>query len=87
MDTFLNVQGRGTIALPPEIRRRYGLDAPGAQVELREREDGVLELRPCLPARVIPLGSEDSILVADSVLDPPAANERLRRALTSPNEA
>jgi hypothetical protein len=43
---FLAIQGRGTVALPPRLRKRYHLDRPGAQVELTEREDGVLELRP-----------------------------------------
>jgi bifunctional DNA-binding transcriptional regulator/antitoxin component of YhaV-PrlF toxin-antitoxin module len=36
------------VALPAELRRRYQLDQPGAQVEISEREDGVLELRPTL---------------------------------------
>lgn len=43
---FLAVQGRGTVALPPVLRKRYHLDRKGAQVEITEREDGVLELRP-----------------------------------------
>jgi len=43
---FLAVQGRGTIALPPVLRKRYQLDRPGAQVEITERGDGVIELRP-----------------------------------------
>ena len=46
---FLGVQGRGTIALPADIRRRHHLDEPGAQVEVVERSDGVIELRPSLP--------------------------------------
>lgn len=46
---FLAVQGRGTVALPPSLRRRYRLDQPGAQVEITERADGVLELRPVVP--------------------------------------
>jgi bifunctional DNA-binding transcriptional regulator/antitoxin component of YhaV-PrlF toxin-antitoxin module len=46
---FLAVQGRGTVALPPALRRRYRLDQPGAQVEITERADGVLELRPVVP--------------------------------------
>lgn len=46
---FLTVQGRGTVALPPALRARYRLDTPGAQVELTERDDGVLELRPVVP--------------------------------------
>lgn len=43
---FLAVQRRGTVALPPALRARYHLDMPGAQVEITERSDGVLELRP-----------------------------------------
>lgn len=45
---FVSVQGRGTVAIPPELRKRYSLDQPGAQFEVSEREDGVLELRPML---------------------------------------
>jgi bifunctional DNA-binding transcriptional regulator/antitoxin component of YhaV-PrlF toxin-antitoxin module len=40
------VQTRGLIALPAALRRKYQLDQPGAQVELTERADGVIELRP-----------------------------------------
>ena len=46
---FVSVQGRGTVALPSALRRRYHLDEPGAQVEITERADGVLELRPTVP--------------------------------------
>lgn len=46
---YLGIQGRGTIALPADVRRRLHLDEPGAQLELIEREDGVIELRPALP--------------------------------------
>ncbi len=42
----LSIQGRGTLALPPEIRRRHRLDEPGAQLRLVERADGVIELHP-----------------------------------------
>lgn len=45
----LSVQSRGVVALPAEVRRRLGLDEPGAQLEITEREDGVLEMRPVLP--------------------------------------
>jgi bifunctional DNA-binding transcriptional regulator/antitoxin component of YhaV-PrlF toxin-antitoxin module len=45
MGIFVSVQQRGTIALPPELRRTYGLDQPGAQVEILE-EDGRLVLVP-----------------------------------------
>jgi antitoxin MazE len=43
--TFVTVQGRGLIAIPTAIRRRFGLDQPGAQVEVIERE-GEIVLRP-----------------------------------------
>ncbi|GAA3617123.1 hypothetical protein GCM10022223_37080 [Kineosporia mesophila] len=43
---FIALQSRGLFALPGELRRRYGLDKPGAQVEITERPDGVLEVRP-----------------------------------------
>ena len=46
---YLGVQARGTIALPADLRRRHHLDEPGAQVQVVEREDGVIELRPALP--------------------------------------
>jgi bifunctional DNA-binding transcriptional regulator/antitoxin component of YhaV-PrlF toxin-antitoxin module len=43
---FLAIQGRGVITLPAALRRRHRLDEPGAQVEVRERDDGVIELIP-----------------------------------------
>ena len=46
---FLTLQNRGLLALPPDIRKRHHLDEPGAQVELVERDDGVLEIRPYVP--------------------------------------
>jgi bifunctional DNA-binding transcriptional regulator/antitoxin component of YhaV-PrlF toxin-antitoxin module len=46
---FIHIQGRGTVALPAVLRRRYHLDEPGAQVEITERPDGVLEVRPAVP--------------------------------------
>lgn len=48
MSTFVAIQKRGTIALPPEMRARLGLDQPGAQVEIVER-DGEIVLRPHVP--------------------------------------
>jgi bifunctional DNA-binding transcriptional regulator/antitoxin component of YhaV-PrlF toxin-antitoxin module len=44
--TFITIQARGSLVLPADIRRRHHLDAPGAQVEVIEREDGVIELHP-----------------------------------------
>ncbi|MBF6619599.1 MAG: AbrB/MazE/SpoVT family DNA-binding domain-containing protein [Patulibacter sp.] len=46
--SFVTVQARGTLALPADVRRRYHLDEPGAQVEVVER-DGVIELHPHVP--------------------------------------
>lgn len=43
---YVAVQSRGVVALPATLRKRLHLDEPGAQVEITEREDGVLELRP-----------------------------------------
>ena len=43
---FITLQGRGLLALPRAIRKRHGLDRPGAQVEVVERDDGVIELHP-----------------------------------------
>jgi len=47
--TFVAMQSRGVIALPAAVRKRTGLDEPGAQVEVVERDDGVIELRPHVP--------------------------------------
>jgi bifunctional DNA-binding transcriptional regulator/antitoxin component of YhaV-PrlF toxin-antitoxin module len=46
---YVTVQARGTISLPADLRRRLHLDEPGVQLELVERDDSVLELRPTLP--------------------------------------
>ncbi len=43
---FVTMQARGLLALPHDLRARHGLDTPGAQVEVLERADGVIELRP-----------------------------------------
>lgn len=43
---YLTLRDRGELTLPADVRRRHHLDRPGSQVELVEREDGVLELRP-----------------------------------------
>ena len=42
---------RGSITLPADVRHRHHLDEPGAQVEVVERPDGVIELHPLLPHR------------------------------------
>jgi len=42
---FVTVQSRGLIAIPAAVRRHLGLDTPGAQVEVIERE-GEIVLRP-----------------------------------------
>ena len=35
---YVVLQDRGILALPPELRERYHLDDPGAQVRIVERE-------------------------------------------------
>lgn len=45
MADFVSIQARGTISIPTAIRRRYGLDEPGAQVEIIDA-DGQIILRP-----------------------------------------
>lgn len=40
----VSVQARGVVALPRELRMH--LEAPGAQIELIEREDGVIGMLP-----------------------------------------
>lgn len=49
---YIPVQKRGLITLPADLRRRHGLDEPGAQVAVSERADGVIEL---LPLAAIPV--------------------------------
>lgn len=46
MSIFLTLQGRGLLSLPSALRKRHNLDRPGAQVEVVERDDGVIELIP-----------------------------------------
>jgi bifunctional DNA-binding transcriptional regulator/antitoxin component of YhaV-PrlF toxin-antitoxin module len=79
--TFISVQARGVLAIPPDVRRRFGLDRPGAQVELVEREDGVIELRPHWPMPIIVLDATDSAFVARLLIDPPEPSEKLRQAM------
>lgn len=43
---FVTIQSRGVVALPRELRQRLLMDRPGAQLELTERKDGVIEMRP-----------------------------------------
>jgi bifunctional DNA-binding transcriptional regulator/antitoxin component of YhaV-PrlF toxin-antitoxin module len=43
---LLSVQSRGTFVLPAEVRRRYHLDGPDAQLKLIEQDDGRLEVVP-----------------------------------------
>ncbi len=46
---YLALQRRGVLSLPADLRKRWHLDEPGAQVLLVERDDGVIELHPQLP--------------------------------------
>ncbi len=44
---IVTIQARGVLALPAAIRRRVGLES-GSQVEVVERDDGVIELHPVI---------------------------------------
>lgn len=52
---YLSIQNRGVITLPADLRRRHKLDTPGAQVLVKERDDGVIEL---VPQAAIPADQE-----------------------------
>jgi bifunctional DNA-binding transcriptional regulator/antitoxin component of YhaV-PrlF toxin-antitoxin module len=80
MSRFVAVQGRGTIALPPDVRKRHGLDVPGAQVEVVEREDGVIELHPHVPIPILRLSPNDSEFVARILMEDAEPNAKLRAA-------
>ncbi len=45
MSEFVSIQAGGTLAIPLALRRRYGLDRPGAQVEIIDAGDGLI-VRP-----------------------------------------
>lgn len=51
MSDYASIQSRGTVSLPVALRRRYGLDQPGAQVEIIDA-DGQIILRPKFPVDV-----------------------------------
>jgi bifunctional DNA-binding transcriptional regulator/antitoxin component of YhaV-PrlF toxin-antitoxin module len=44
----IKVRERGTITLPAAVRKAARLDRPDSQVEVRLREDGVIELIPVI---------------------------------------
>jgi AbrB family looped-hinge helix DNA binding protein len=44
----IKVRDRGTITLPSAVRKAAKLDRPGSQVDVRLREDGVIELTPVI---------------------------------------
>lgn len=46
---FVSFQARGVVTFPRELRERLNADAPGSQLEITERPDGVFELRPMVP--------------------------------------
>lgn len=46
---YITPQGRGVLTLPADLRRRMGLEQEGAQIEVTERADGVVELRAAVP--------------------------------------
>lgn len=95
---FVSVQSRGLVALPASVRKRYRLDEPGAQVEITERPDGVLELRPAV---AIPASEAwfwerrwqdgerevDALVASGSVLETEGVNEFLQALPSTSNTA
>lgn len=57
MTTIIPVSKRGTVTLPPALRRRFGLDRMENPLILLEERNGELILRPAaaVPTREIPL--------------------------------
>jgi len=89
MRTFLSMQARGTVALPTDVRKRHGLDEAGAQVEVIERDDGVIELHPQLPVssvNFLQLSAADSALLAEALLRAPRSHPRLAKAAKKQHE-
>ena len=48
MGSYVSIQSRGTIAIPADLRKKFHLDEPGAQVEVVADGDRIL-LIPTLP--------------------------------------
>lgn len=46
---YVSFQSRGVVTFPRELRERLNAEAPGSQLEITERSDGVFELRPMVP--------------------------------------
>lgn len=57
MSTVLPISKRGTVTLPPALRRKYGFDQMENPLVILEERDGELILRPAaaVPVRDLPL--------------------------------
>lgn len=57
MNTVLPISKRGTVTLPPALRRKYGFDQMENPLVILEERDGELILRPAaaVPVRDLPL--------------------------------
>ncbi|MFM8459602.1 MAG: AbrB/MazE/SpoVT family DNA-binding domain-containing protein [Chthoniobacterales bacterium] len=65
--TAIPVSKRGTVTLPPEIRRKLGLDASAHPMMLAELRDGGVFLQPAeaIPVRDIPLATMEQWIQED----------------------
>lgn len=56
MSTALPISKRGTVTLPPALRRKYGFDQMENPMVILEERDGELILRPAaaIPVRDLP---------------------------------
>ncbi|MGI8426674.1 MAG: AbrB/MazE/SpoVT family DNA-binding domain-containing protein [Actinomycetota bacterium] len=80
---FVNVQARGQLILPAGLRKRLHLNEPGAQVEIVERPDGVVELHPQAP---VPAGQrwfwEESWQKGEKLVDRQVAEGKVMASST-----
>ena len=65
--TAIPVSKRGTVTLPPDIRRKLGLDASAHPMMLAELRDGGVFLQPAeaVPVRDIPLATMERWIQED----------------------
>jgi len=66
MSTALPISKRGTVTLPPALRRKYGFDQMENPMVILEERDGELILRP---AAAIPVRDLPSELIGQWIAD------------------
>ena len=69
MATIIPVSKRGTVTLPPALRRRFGLDRMENPLIIIEERDGEMILRPAaaIPVRDLPINMIEGWIADDEV--------------------